>query len=277
MSTYEFNGVTYDDADLTGASGRGYADIVTTGTGLSTPRYIAPMVDALADIGEALTTTSTTSLTVGVGSKTLTMAAARPFSVGAWVTITRTSNVDTYMFGQVTARSGTSLTVDVSFTAGSGTHTDWTVQISGPRGATGALANVVDDLTPQLGGTLDGQSNDVQSITLKAVDDYYELIFGTLLSGEGDYDLTFSSDEAKTLTDFEVGSTTGGFTGTVKVAGADAGVSAVCSSSTASDNTFTDASVAVGESLAVNVASITGSPTGCWARLHFRTDRVVNS
>jgi len=169
------------------------------------------------------------------------------------------------------------LTVDVSFTAGSGTHTDWTVQISGPRGATGSLADVVDDLTPQLGGTLDGQSNDVESVTLKAVDDYYELIFGTLLSGEGDYDLTFSSAEAKTLTNFEIGSTAGGFTGTVKVAGADAGVSAVCSSSTDSDSTFTDASVAVGESLAVNVASITGSPTGCWARLHFRTDRVVNS
>lgn len=82
--------------------------------------------------------TSTTSTTVGTGSKTFTTQASKQFQVGGFVLIVRTSSPTTYMHGQVTSYSSTSLVVDVSSTAGSGTHTDWTILVSGARGATGS-------------------------------------------------------------------------------------------------------------------------------------------
>lgn len=131
MTTYTFNGVTYDDADLTGESTR-YSDIVTTGTGVDVPRYIAPMIDALADAGKILATTSTSSVAIGTGSKAFVMVTERAYSVGQWVISARTSApTTTYMVGQVTANSGGTLTVDVDSAVGTGTHTDWTISVTG--------------------------------------------------------------------------------------------------------------------------------------------------
>jgi hypothetical protein len=42
------------------------------------------------------------------------------------------------MLGQVTAYSGTSLTVNVTATAGAGTFADWTIRVAGATGPTGA-------------------------------------------------------------------------------------------------------------------------------------------
>lgn len=270
-----WSGVTYTSAQL---AGYGAFTLTTSGAdGEERERIINLLIDASADIGRGLYTTSTTSVAIGTGSKSITLAAEIPFQPGAFIAVSDVANPDTnMMWGIVTARTGTSLTFNSIAVRGSGTIANWNVQISGERGADGSLTEIVDDTTPQLGGNLDGQSNDISSVTLKGVADYYEILFGGEIAAQ-DYVLTFASDEAKTLTDFEIGSSAGGFTGTVKINDVDAGVSATCSAGTDSDNTFSDTSVAVGESLKVNVASLTGSPSGCWARVHFTTDRVVNT
>lgn len=88
------------------------------------------------------TSTSTTSLTIGTGSKSLTVAPGRQFVAGAFVQVMRTSApTTTYMMAQVTSyNSGTgALVVAVSNITGSGTYTDWTVTLSGKQGADATL------------------------------------------------------------------------------------------------------------------------------------------
>jgi len=82
---------------------------------------------------------STTSLSIGSGSKTFTVAAGLPFGAGQYIIATSDANPTTHsMNGQITAYSGTSLTITVDAFLGSGSRADWTIRNSGPRGATGA-------------------------------------------------------------------------------------------------------------------------------------------
>lgn len=90
-----------------------------------------------------LTGTSTTSNSIGTGSKSFTTQAGKLFDVGARLLITSdAAPASRSMFGTVTAYSGTSLTVDVAATVGSGTYTDWTIRVSGERGAQGTAGSV---------------------------------------------------------------------------------------------------------------------------------------
>jgi hypothetical protein len=81
--------------------------------------------------------TSATSLAIGTGSKTLTIPAGKAFQVGQWALIQETSNSANQMLGQITAYSGTSLTVNVTATGGSGTHADWTIVLTNSPAAAG--------------------------------------------------------------------------------------------------------------------------------------------
>lgn len=88
--------------------------------------------------------TSTSSLTVGTGSKSLTLAqTGKAFAVGQWVNITNTAAPATnYMVGAITAfNSGTgAMTVNVTFSAGSGTLASWAVHPASP-----GVANLSND------------------------------------------------------------------------------------------------------------------------------------
>lgn len=86
--------------------------------------------------------TSTTSLVVGEGTKSLTVQTARAFVPGVQVIIANTAAPGTnYMFGSVTSyNSGTGalvVEVPVDGSRGSGTYTAWTVSLSGPKGIQG--------------------------------------------------------------------------------------------------------------------------------------------
>lgn len=96
-------------------------------------------IDAVnaADGANAVRGTSTTSTAVGAGSKTFTTQAGKQFTGGNYVTVSRTSAPTTLMHGVVTSYIGTTLTVDVSTIAGSGTYTDWTIALSGAKGNNG--------------------------------------------------------------------------------------------------------------------------------------------
>ena len=76
--------------------------------------------------------TSTTSMTIGTGSKTFTTNVSSTdtaFIVGNRVRLIY--DATNYMEGTITAFSGTSMTVNVDTTAGSGTYTTWSVGLTG--------------------------------------------------------------------------------------------------------------------------------------------------
>ncbi len=85
----------------------------------------------------AQSATSTTSATVSIGSKTFTVQAGKAFQAGQWVLINETANNANQLFGQVTAYSGTLLTVNVTATGGAGTHADWTIVLANSAAAAG--------------------------------------------------------------------------------------------------------------------------------------------
>lgn len=86
--------------------------------------------------------TSTTSFSIGTGSKAFTTQAGLAYIVGSRVLAVSAAGPSTdFMGGIVTGYSGTTLTVLVDYVGGSGTHTDWQFTIggaTGPAGATGA-------------------------------------------------------------------------------------------------------------------------------------------
>lgn len=86
--------------------------------------------------------TSTTSLAIGTGSKSLTVQADKAFQVGQFVQIANTATPANYMFGQVTAYNASTgaLTVLVSAVGGSGTFAAWTIGLAATGGAYAQLA-----------------------------------------------------------------------------------------------------------------------------------------
>jgi hypothetical protein len=107
-----------------------------------------------------LTGTSTTSLAIGTGSKAFTTQAGKFFDAGARVLVTSDADPDARsMFGIVTAYSGTSLTVEVSVVVGSGTYADWTIRVSGERGAQGEASSPALILSSRTSNTILGLSD----------------------------------------------------------------------------------------------------------------------
>lgn len=82
--------------------------------------------------------TSTTSLTIGTGTQTLTTQSGLAYQAGAFVQIVSVANSSNYMLGTVTSYSGTTLVVSVTSVGGSGTIASWNINIAGLTGATGA-------------------------------------------------------------------------------------------------------------------------------------------
>lgn len=107
----------------------------------------ATQVDA---VGVALTlgatnATSTTSLAIGLGSKSLTVQTGKSYVVGMTVKIASTAVGSTWMLGDITSyTTGTgALVVTVTSISGSGTLAAWTISQSAPGGAQeGANADI---------------------------------------------------------------------------------------------------------------------------------------
>lgn len=88
--------------------------------------------------GAGYTATSTTSLvTAGSGSKAFTTQSGLAYTVGARIRAT-SAGTSEWMEGVVTAYSSTTLTATMDLNSGTGTHTDWNINLAGERGATGA-------------------------------------------------------------------------------------------------------------------------------------------
>lgn len=82
-------------------------------------------------LGEQFIGSSTTSNTIGTGSKTFTVESDRAWTDGTSLKITDTANEANYMQGNVTSYSGTTVIVNVTTTGGSGTKTSWSLGLVG--------------------------------------------------------------------------------------------------------------------------------------------------
>lgn len=90
--------------------------------------------------------TSTTSRTIGTGSQAFTTQAGLAYTNGARVRASSAANTSNWMEGLATY-SGTTLTINVDKTGGSGTHADWNLNVTGEPGAGDLLAaNNLSDL-----------------------------------------------------------------------------------------------------------------------------------
>jgi hypothetical protein len=177
----------------------------------------AAFVNELSLTGLPQTATSTSSLAIGTGSKTLTIQANKNFSANQWVLVQETSNPANQMLGQITLYSGTSLVVSVVATGGSGTHADWTIvltnsaaatgyqpptgsgNVTGPGSSTGGhLATFVDGTGKLLadGGTAGSIANlsalTAQYLAASAVMFGVNMINGTIVASVGGSALTFA-------------------------------------------------------------------------------------
>lgn len=109
-------------------------------------KYVDGLPDAFEDFvtqaGNIYTTTSTSSVAIGTGSKTFTVAdSAKPYIVGTPLRISDSAAPSTnWIDAVVTSYSGTTLVVDALAYAGSGTIAAWNINIGGSAVAyTGTL------------------------------------------------------------------------------------------------------------------------------------------
>jgi hypothetical protein len=100
---------------------------------------------AVAMTLNATNSTSTTSLLIGLGSKSLTVQTAKSYVVGMTVKIASTASPTNWMLGDVTAyTSGTgALVVAITAIQGSGTVAAWTVSQSVPGLQTSGFRNAL--------------------------------------------------------------------------------------------------------------------------------------
>lgn len=105
--------------------------------------FPAAIADMIAHVANSLAGTSTSSVTVGTGSKSLTASTGRSWIAGQPVRVARTSApTTTYMDGTVTtyASATGAMTLTVATASGSGTHSDWSISVTGTAGGGGGVA-----------------------------------------------------------------------------------------------------------------------------------------
>jgi len=136
------NGRTYTLADFAGQN------------------YVDGLPDAFEDFvtqaGDIYNSTSTSSVAIGTGSKSFTIAdSGKPYQPGTPLRIADAAAPSTnFMDCIVTSYSGTSLVVDSIGYAGSGTKSSWTINIGGTKTAEGTLAAAGGSFTGSV--TIDG-------------------------------------------------------------------------------------------------------------------------
>jgi len=128
--------------------GAGGAATVAIGTVTSLPAGSAPTLinsgtasAAILDIGipegRGYAATSTTSLAIGTGNKTYTIAGGTggtAYQVGAYVRAASTVTPDCYNAGIITEITGTTVKINVTEFNGTGTFSSWALNVSGRVG-----------------------------------------------------------------------------------------------------------------------------------------------
>ncbi|WCM88852.1 hypothetical protein [Acidovorax sp. NCPPB 3576] len=125
-----------------GLAGTARTGAETARTGAETARTGAEGArdTALSLAAFAFESTSTTSLTIGLGAKVFAIEAGKSFAVGQYVSAVSTADTSIWMAGPVTAhdRSTGQITLQVNATMGAGTLASWRLVLA----ANGAAAGV---------------------------------------------------------------------------------------------------------------------------------------
>lgn len=132
-----------DAADSAGAAAE------SAGNASASAGQAADSAATAAALINALTASSTTSLTISLGAKTLVTQPGKQFAPGTDLKIADVANAANAMYATVTSYTGTSLQVNVTSVTGGGTIAAWNIAVSGQRGPAGATGGVT-------GGTLEG-------------------------------------------------------------------------------------------------------------------------
>ncbi len=96
---------------------------------------------AAASAVAAFTGTATDNRTPAVASISFTTQSGKSWSVGTRLRATSDSNSAVWMEGVVTSYSGTALTISADVIGTATAKADWTIQVTGDRGATGATGS----------------------------------------------------------------------------------------------------------------------------------------
>lgn len=124
---------------------------------------------------------SITSVAIGTGAKTFTVETGKGWGVGARLRVSsNASPAANWMEGVVTAYTGASLTLSVDTVSGSGSLSDWTVNLAGARGNEGSRVTLTATrnyyVSPTGSNSNNGLSAGAPFLTLqKAVDEAYKL------------------------------------------------------------------------------------------------------
>ncbi len=139
--SHTLGGTTFTEANF---EGNAYSDEAA-----GFPKALEKIVEHVAN---AYRGTSTASITVGTGAKTLTVTNSNSqipaFAVGMPVRVARTSDPSgTFMQGEITAWTASTgaATINVSSSKGSGTHTDWTITVGGHQTTASASPLAIAD------------------------------------------------------------------------------------------------------------------------------------
>ena len=88
--------------------------------------------------GQALGGASSSPLTIATGLQSIVTQPNKQWLPGQWLILVETSNTANWMAGPVVSYDGISeLVMTVQQTGGSGTHSDWGINLSGPQGPQG--------------------------------------------------------------------------------------------------------------------------------------------
>jgi len=142
-----------DEAATSATTATTQAGISTTQAGIST----AAAAEAAQYVAN-LSGTSTSSVAIGTGTKVFTTQSGKFFD-DCFVLITSDADENNYMHG-LASYTGTTLTVDVTTIGGSGTLADWTIKVSGAKGATGNTGAAGSLQIANAGGTADAITAD---------------------------------------------------------------------------------------------------------------------
>lgn len=125
------------------------------------------------------TSASTTSNTIGTGSKIFTVEAGKGYKVNMTLRASATSG--NFMDGVVTSYSGTSLTINFTTFTGSGTFSDWNIFLTISGGATLASNTFTgDQFVPDEAYDASGWNGNLSVPTKNAVRDIIETIIASI-------------------------------------------------------------------------------------------------
>ena len=137
MSGFTFGGVTFDWSQ--GNYAGSVDDFFENHLGPRLESLETSLDDAISNYPDLYFSNYASSLSVAVGPLSITIAAKKSFKPNMWVLIHKTVDATQYMYGQVTAYSSVTgnLTVAVTETGGSGSHSGWSVVFVGKPGTKG--------------------------------------------------------------------------------------------------------------------------------------------